>query len=309
MFGLNLFTVNRFFESTTLLWLTAVVVALVGAGGFLAISSPGSTIEKVGYSLAGFGILLLIVFLIYGYYVVQQMPGTCIVCPSTPLRLTIQGNSSVLPISMNLPEVNPYENTFIYYVSIPSATPSKTDKTEPIRFIRRPNHFGLSLDPKNGTLYLDNGAEIDLASSPVSKQVGQLPFQTITQIAIIQNQKTFSVCINGKLSGVQIFENLPYQPGQSTLINESGGIRVGMIYHVELHRGQLTREELRDHWESMRIAYVNDTRMKGTYSGNTLPGNDSQSWSSWITGIFRVFFGKLGFVEGSEVAMNSIKNV
>jgi hypothetical protein len=317
MFGFNLFTVGRFFETTTLLWLSAIVVLLVGAGGFLARSSSGTMMEKVGYALAGFGILLLIIFLIYGYYFVQQMPGTCLVCPGTPLRQMITGQGFILPVTMNLLPQNPYENTFIYYLSIPMSTPSKSTTQEnqshspkdTIRIIRRQNHFGLSLDTINGNLYLDNGFQEDLAESPDSTLVGQMHFQTITQIAIIQNQKTFNVFINGKLTGVHTSKSLPYQPGQSTLINESGGIQLGILYHVELHKGRLTSEELRDHWEALRIQYMNDTRLKSQFSNTQLPGNTNLGIVGWINGIFRVFFGTLGYSDGTEVAINSVKKL
>jgi hypothetical protein len=218
--------------------------------------------------------------------------------------LQLPGTSQIVPVSLTLPQQNPFENTFIFYVAIDEMIPANgAHVVQAVRIIRRENHFGLSVDAVDGTLYLDNGASETLSTKKT--QVGKLPQQSICQIAITQNQKTFNVFINGKLSGVHEADNLPYRPSDITLFNESGGIRNGQVYHVELHNTQLTTEELRDHWEAIRIAYINDSRNQDT----RLPSNSTQSIYGWITGKFRVLFGYFAYPEGAEVAINSVKNL
>jgi preprotein translocase subunit SecG len=338
MFGINFlnpFSGGRYIRTTTILWLQIFVAAILviagvilysysstGAGvgaGTGAESGVGSggwgwgTIFKVlAYILIGVAIALIITYLLIGYYIIPRVPDTCSYCPDTPaaVRMVPQG-PSVLPMRATLPTVDPYTATHLYYILIQDLRgPGQGVGDGRTTIINRKDHFRMAIDRMTGELQFIPSTSSNPqpgASFSQSTNVGKIPEQNLVQIAVIQNQKTYVIYINGERRASISTSALPPTTSLSSdvIFNETGIINSGLLYHSEIHTSTFSTEDLQRHREAMTAKYTNDA----VYQATPLPTNNgSQGFLSNFIGVMRIIANFFGYSKTVETGVHAVKS-
>jgi len=304
MFGLNLFDVSRFTETTTILWLRFVSIIIAGVGAYIIYharqqSPPSTLLTVIGAVIALVGVSSLLMYLLYGPQLATYASNSCIYCPTTPVRISMDdGLKGTLPGVAPLPDKDPFMHTAVYYCLIDNLRPSGSTSAG-TSVIRRNDLYELVVDSNTGAL----GVRIlpDNNSSPV--YVGKMPLQTFCQIAVAHNEKEISVFVNGVPRGSVVRDNLPPTSAiQSQYIfNQDGVVRSGIIYQVQVHEGILSAEDLMSANERVLIQYENES----TFQNTRIPTDNSRmkmTTSDTILGYIRMLGGLFGYSSGVKVA-------
>lgn len=332
MFGINFlnpFSGGRYIRTTTILWLQIFVAALLVISGVILYSYSsagagdsagtdtggwgGGTIFKIlAYVLIGIAIALVITYLLVGYYIIPRVPDTCSYCPDTPaaVRMTPQG-PSVLPIRATLPTVDPYTATHLYYILIQDLRgPGQGRGDGRTTIINRRNHFRLAIDRMTGELQFTPSTSSKPQSGSSFTQttnVGKLPEQNLVQIAVIQNQKTYVIYVNGERRASISTTALPPTTSLSSdvIFNETGIINSGLLYHSEIHTSTFSTEDLQRHREAMSAKYTNDS----VYQATSMPTKDgSQGFLSNFVGFIRMIANLFGYSKTVETGVDGVKS-
>jgi hypothetical protein len=304
MFGLNLFDIGRFTETTTILWLRFVSIIIAAVGGYILYnarqqSKPSLFLTVVGSVITLIGVSSLLAYLLYGPTIARYTSDSCVYCPTIPVRISLDGGlKGTLPGTAPLPNKDPFTHTAVYDCLIDNLRPSGSTSAG-TSFIRRNDLYELVVDSNTGALGIrilpDNG------SPPV--YMGKMPLQTFCQIAVVHNEKEISVFVNGVPRGSVVRENLPPTSAiQSQYIfNQDGVVRSGIIYQVQIHEGILSSEELMNANERVYIQYENDS----TFQNTRIPTDNSRmkmTTSETILGYIRMLGGLFGYSSGVKMA-------
>jgi len=318
MFGINFlnpFSGGRYIRTTTILWLQTFVGLLLVISGVILYSynNEGGTIIKVlAYSLIGIAVALVITYLLVGYYIIPRVPDTCSYCPDSPasIRLTPQG-ASMLPIRATLPSVDPYTATHLYYILIQDLRgPGSGIGDGRTTIIHRRDHFRLEIDRMTGELQfipMTSSKPQPGSSFSQTTNVGKIPEQNLVQIAVIQNQKTYVIYVNGERRASISTSSLPPTTSLSSdvIFNETGIINSGLLYHSEIHSSTFSTEDLQRHREAMAAKYTNDS----IYQATPLPSKDgTQGFLSNFTGFIRMFANFFGYSKTVETGTAGVKS-
>lgn len=301
MFGvniMNIFGAIRYFETTTILWLRFLSLAVVLLGAYLVYQlGPDAPwyVKGGAYLVVLVGVLSLIVFLLAGYSFVQTSGGTCVYCPSSTLKLPINVVGVMAPGKVSLPTLDPYTNTMIYYFVVNDIKGNPGAPVDEMRLMTKNQHYDLLLDSGTGVL--------SITSVGKEQSLGKLPLQGFVQVAVVQEQKEFTVYINGERRGSLRTDELPPTLAimSAPIFNPDGIVREGEVYHMEVHSGALDTLTLRKHYESAMIQYTNDV----AYQGTQLPTQAGMSFSQRLIGYVRMMSQFLGYSKGVETANDS----
>ena len=335
MFGINFlnpFSGGRYIRTTTILWLQTLVAVLLVISGVILYSynsvggvssggesggadggGGGGTIFKVlAYGLIGIAIALVVTYLLVGYYIIPRVPDTCAYCPNSPaaVRMTPQG-PTMLPIRATLPVVDPYTATHLYYILIQDLRgPGQGVGDGRTTIINRKDHFRLAIDRMTGELQfipVTSSKPQPGSSFSQTTNVGKLPEQNLVQIAVIQNQKTYVIYVNGERRASITTSALPPTTSLSSdvIFNETGIINSGLLYHSEIHSSTFSTEDLQRHREAMAAKYTNDS----VYQATSMPTKDgSQGFLSNFTGFIRMVANLFGYSKTVETGVAGVKS-
>lgn len=334
MFGINFlnpFSGGRYIRTTTILWLQIFVASLLVISGVIlySYSSPGTdlgaeggqggsggTIFKIlAYILIAIAIALIIIYLLVGYYIIPRVPDTCSYCPDSPASVLLNSNGpSMLPIRAPLPSVDPYTATHLYYLLIqdlrgpgtgPGTGPGSSSSNRTI-IINRNNHFQILIDRMTGELQF-RPISANTSGSSSYTNIGKMPEQNLVQIAVIQNQKTYVIYINGERRASISTPSLPPTTSLSSdvIFNETGIINSGLLYHSEIHTSTFSIEDLHRHREAIIAKYTNDSVFQST----TLPSKDgTKGIFTNFFGFMKIFTNLFGYSKTVETGEDSIKS-
>ena len=304
MFGVNLFDVGRFTETTTILWLRFVSIIIAAVGGYILYnarqqSTPSVFLTVVGSVITLIGVSSLLAYLLYGPAIARYTSDSCVYCPSTPVRISLDGGlRGTLPGIAPLPDKDPFKHTAIYYCMVDNLRPSGSTSAG-TSVIRRTDIYELVVDSNTGAL----GIRILPDNNSAPTYMGKMPLQTFSQIAVTHNEKEISVFVNGVPRGSVIRDNLPPTSTiQSQYIfNQDGIIRSGIIYQVQIHQGILSSEELMNANERVLIQYENES----TFQNTRIPTENSRmkmTTSEVLLGYIRMISGLFGYNYGVKIA-------
>lgn len=309
MFGFNLFSAERFVESTTILWLRILSLIVTAVGGYLLYLGRQSTPPSTPMTVTGsiflvIGIGSLLAYLLYGDTLANYVSGGCSYCPITPTRVRMNsGTVGSLPEVAPLPSKDPFRHTAVYYVLIDWTTPSSIQEAPSDigrSIIYRPGLYHIILDGNTGGLGV-----IPDPPSPEEKTrfFGNLPLQSLTQVAMIHNEKEIRVFVNGVPRGAMVRQTLPPTSSvrSSFVFNQGDVVNTGMIYQVEIHEGELSSETLMNEYERTSIQYENEA----TFQNTRIPTDITRSQMSFtdvFVGYIRLLSTMFGYQRGIEVA-------
>lgn len=312
MLGFNLFTTERFVETTTILWLRILSFVSVLVGVYILYAgsnkqSPSTILIIIGVILMVVGLGSLFTYLIAG----SLFAGTnaCSYCPKTPVRLLISGNRGILPSPAPLPDKDPFRHTAVYYVLLDNLEPTSSSSNPTSKtLIYRPGLYRIIVDGNTGNL--------GILPEPVNTEgntltfFGTLPTQTLCQLAVIHEEKEIRVFVNGIPKGSVVRTNLPPTSSiqSSFLFNPNGIVQSGMMYQVEIHDGNLTTEQLMSMYERISIQYDNDS----TYQNTRFPTDTKRtamSFADTFLGIIRLIGETFGYTSGISLAIHNTKTL
>lgn len=316
MFGLNLFDIGRFTETTTILWLRVVGIVITAIGAYILYiarqqTPPSTILIVVGVLIVLLGVASILVYLLYGSQLATYTSSSCVYCPSTPVRVSLNGGlRGTLPGMVHLPAKDPFSHTALYYCLVEDIRPSGSS-TSGDTVIRRDDLYELFVDSNTGELglrILPDNSKSSPSSSPV--YFGKMPLQTFCQIAVIQNEKETSVYVNGIPRGSIVRENLPPTSAVQSqyIFNPDGVVRTGIIYQIQIYEGSLTEEELMSANERMLIQYENDS----TFQNTRTPTENSRlkmTMSETFLGYIRVLGGFFGYGSGVKLASSNTTTI
>jgi hypothetical protein len=270
MFGLNLFDLSRFTETTTILWLRFIGIILAVLGGYIATQQQSIWMKVIGYIIGIIGLGSLVVYLLFGTQIARSLSKTCVYCPTQPVKVLIsKGIKGTLPNIAPLPDKDTFNHTAIYYCILNQILPSGSNSYCSI--VHRDDLYDIVVDSNTG--------ELGIRMLPDNTQItylGKIPLQTFCQIAVTENEKEINVFVNGIPRGAVIRKNLPPTTAMRTqyIFNQSGLVQSGLIYQVQIYEGVFTEEELMNANERMTIQYENDS----TFQQTKLPTSQPMSF-------------------------------
>ena len=307
MFGINLFDVGRFTETTTILWLRIIGILITGVGVYVLYtarqqSPPSMIMTVVGVIITLVGIGSLLTYLLYGPQFATYTSDSCVYCPTTPVRVSLNGGlRGTIPGVAHLPDKDPFTHTAIYYCMLDNLRPSGTSNIGD-SVIRRADLYDLVVDSNTGELGIHVLPDNTNSDKP-TVFMGKMPLQTFCQIAVTENEKELSVFVNGVPRGSVLRDNLPPTSSiQSQYIfNQDGIVRSGIIYQVQIHEGILSEEDLMSANERMTIQYENDSTFQNTHTP-TENSRMKMTMSETFLGYIRVLGGLFGYQSGIKIA-------
>jgi hypothetical protein len=217
----------------------------------------------------------------------------------------------MLPIRATLPGVDPYTATHLYYILVQDLRgPGAGVGDGRTTIIHRRDHFRMAIDRMTGELQFTPATSSKPqpgSSFSQTTNVGKIPEQNLVQIAVIQNQKTYVIYINGERRASISTSSLPPTSSLSSdvIFNETGIINSGLLYHAEIHSTTFSIEDLQRHREAMAAKYTNDT----IYQGTSLPSKDgTQGFLSNFSGFIRMLANLFGYSKTVETGVDGIKS-
>ena len=225
MFGLNIFSVGRYVETTTILWLRYVSLIIVAIGmGIVYTSStsspPNNMLRILGWIISTMGIIALFLYLLYGYYYIPKIDGSCIYCPSEPIRVLMNNNPATTRSIVPLPPKDPFRHTLVYYLRVDKVKPIPS--TTACSLVEKKDLYKIVIDGTTGELGISELPGNDLGKPDTF--FGNLPQQSLVQLAIVHEEKEIRVFVNGIPRGAMMRKNLPPTSSMnSSTIGASGG--------------------------------------------------------------------------------------
>lgn len=298
MFGINLlnpFKLKDTFDTSTIVWLRVFLCLVIITSAYVAYTTSNRNIQYVMIF-----IILLSVFSLFWYLITGYMfPGL-----GKPIGENIYSlqDGIPMPIMMKVPENSPFTTTHMYYFVIQDALGidlgNKGNKG--CSLINWDEYYEIKLDRTTGTLYFYSGHQSD--SNAVN--IGNMPFGTLVQIAIVQNQKTFAVHVNGERRATIRSPKLPpsHVLSRSPIINQDGIISSGVLYHTDIDNELYEVSDLLKHRESVISVYSNSTVFQGT----SLPDNKPRDMIDTTNGYVQVMNHQLSYPKIVDIGLNSV---
>lgn len=320
MFGLNFlnpFSLGDVVQTSTILWLRFVFVFLVAISSYIAYvyQKPTTLVDTSilygSYLMMALSVVGLLYYLLSGN-VIPITPPECSFCPpiGTAIRVFKSGASSAYTSQVKLPERNPYTGTHVYYFVIQDlrGENSAVDPTQPTQdpdimsLVSWEDYYRVSLDRITGTLYF---TPIQSSGTMDKVSLGKMPLETLCQIAIVQNQKTYAIYVNGKRKATIVSKNLPSSNSlqRNPIFNANGGMNSGIIFHTEIYNTLLDTPDLLRHHESVVAVYTNSSVYQGTPLPVTTP---SMNWSEQLFGFFRIVMNLFSYSKVRDTGLKSV---
>jgi hypothetical protein len=201
---------------------------------------------------------------------------------------------------------NPFTSTHLYYFVIQDTLGrdigTSTDQETGKSLIEWKDYYKLSIDRTTSMLYFRTLKQNPQDAVPIAK----LPFGTLVQIAIIQNQKTFAICVNGQRKITIRSPSLPLSScmNYTPVINGDGIVSNGVLYHAEIHNTMLDTPDLQRHRESVVAVYSNSSIFQNT----SLPTSSySPGFAERTSGYARLASKQLSYPKVLDTGLNSLQ--
>lgn len=293
MFGLNPFEFIRTLHTSSILWLR-VLIFLIIVGSLATISYiENTTIRYLLYGVIALSIISVILYLTTG----NVIPGSKIGSHIINLQ-----NGLPSPIKMSPDNNNPFTTTHLYYVVIQDILGKdlsvSNESERGSSFIEWNDYYRIGLDRTTGTLYFRTDGD--------SIAIGKLPFDSLVQIAVIQNQKTFAVSVDGTRYTTVVSSSLPVSKclRQNPIINKDGIISSGIVYHSEIIGTLMEEQDLLRHRESVSTVYTNSSLFQNTSLPKTNPDMGVFETTSGST---RVAMGAFSYQKAVQTGLDAIQ--
>jgi hypothetical protein len=270
MFGINLlnpFSLGDTIETSTILWLRILLLVAIFASSYIAYITPTKWIKYTMYAIIGISAFSFLWYLNTGS-VFPGLGGSCVYCPSIGVtsKSLRSGTSTLTNLTTIQSMSNPFTSTHLYYFVIQDALGKdrgmSSDHDLGNSIVEWNDYYRLAMDRTTGMLYFRT-----MKQDPgQSVQIAKMPFGTLVQIAIIQNQKTFAICVNGERKMTIRSPSLPLSSclNHTPVINRDGIISNGVLYHMEIHNTILDTPDLQRHRESVIAVYSNSSLFQNT---------------------------------------------
>lgn len=298
MFGINLlnpFKLKDTIDTSTIVWLRVFLGLVIIMSIYVAYITTNRNIQ---YSMILISILC--VFSLFWYLINGSMfPGL-----GKPIGDNIYPlqDGVPVPITLKVPENSPFTTTHMYYFVIQDALGIDLgDKgNKGCSLIKWDEYYEIRLDRTTGTLYFYSGHQSD--SDAVN--IGNMPFGTLVQIAIVQNQKTFAIHVNGDRRATIRYPKLPPSRvlSRSPIINQDGIISSGVLYHTDIDNELYEISDLLKHRESVISVYSNSTIFQGT----SLPDNKPRDLIDTSNGYVQLLNHQMSYPKIVDIGLNSV---
>ena len=253
MFGLNPFEFIRTLHTSSILWLRVLVFLIIVASLTGTSYVENTTVRYVLYGIIALSIISVILYLTTGHIIPTSTIGSHII----PLQSGLPASIKMIP-----DKKTPFTSTHLYYVVIQDTlgrdlSLSNTNERGS-SFIEWKDYYRIGLDKTTGTLYFKTDRD--------SIAIGKLPVNSLVQIAIIQNQKTFAISLDGKRYATVVSSSLPPSKclQQTPIINRDGIISSGIVYHKEIIGELMEEQDLLRHRERVSTVYTNTSLFQNT---------------------------------------------
>ena len=268
MFGLNLlnpFALGDTINTSTIVWLRILLLFIIIASSYIAYVTSTKWIQYTMYAIFGISVFSLLWYLNTGS-VFPGLGSNCSHCP--PIGSDTKRLQSGMAVStqVNTPSTDPFTTTHVYYFVIQDTLGKNTGNSEPddlgSSLIDWRDYYRIGLDRTTGMVYFRSHDQ----SPSQSVNVAKIPYNTLCQIAIIQNQKTFAICINGERKATVRAPRLPKSSclTNSPILNKDGIVNNGVLYHMEIHNTLFDTPDLQRHRESVIAVYSNSSIFQNT---------------------------------------------
>lgn len=308
MFGINLlnpFSLGDTVETSTIIWLRLFLLSVIIASSYVAYITTIRWVQYVAYILITLSLFSFFWYLNTGS-ILPGLGGSCSYCPVIGSDSKTLGSGSSVTIPVTVPTSNPFTTTHLYYVVIQDALGTDTGRSQEEEmgssFIEWDDYYRLAVDRTTGMLYFRTYKQ----SPSDSVKVSPLPFGTLVQIAIIQNQKTFAVCVNGERKVTIRSPSLPLSAvlSRTPVFNRDGVVNSGVVYHTEIHNTLLDTPDLLRHRESVIAVYSNSSLFQNT----PLPKmNRSLSFVERASGYARLTSNQFSYPKVLGTGLNSLQ--
>lgn len=312
MFGINLlnpFAIGDTIHTTTIVWLRILlfIIIVVCAYFSLTMSKEGNG-KYIQYGL--YFIIALCVFIMVWYLntgsVLPGLGGNCVYCPA--IGSDIKNIQSGVPtvVQTSISDKSPFMSSHIYYFVIQDTygrdIGSSSQDEMGRSLIHWDKYYRIGLDRTTGTLYFRTGKQ----SPKKATVIGKIPYNTLVQLAVIQNQKAFAVCMNGERKITIQSPSLPPSTvlTRTPVINSDGIISKGILYHTEVHGTILDTPDLMRHREAVAAVYANSTIFQQTAFPSS---NPQQSTLEKINGYVQLIMNRFSYSTVLNNGINSLQ--
>ena len=308
MFGLNIlnpFSLGDTIDTSTIIWLRIFLLFVIIASSYIAYISTTKWIKYTMYALIGLSLFSFLWYLNTGS-VFPGAGGSCTYCPSIGSDTRSLKSGTVVSTNVPTPTNNPYNTTHLYYFVIQDSLGRDLGRSLAQEkgniFIDWRDYYRIGLDRTTSTLYFRTHAQEPSQSVRVSK----MPYGTLVQIAVVQNQKTFGICVNGERKITVRSPKLPISSSltRSPTINGDGIVSSGVLYHMEVHNTILDTPDLQRHRESVLAVYSNSSIFQNT----PLPSsNASTNLIERTSGYARLTSKQFSYPKVVNTGLNSLQ--
>ena len=268
MFGLNLlnpFALGDTIDTSTIVWLRILLLFGIITSSYIAYITSSKWIRYAMYSTIGLSIFVLLWYLNTGS-VFPGLSGSCSHCPQIGSDTKNLKSGMAVSTRVTTSPTDPFTTSHLYYFVIQDTLGKDNGNSEPgdmgSSLIDWKDYYRIGLDRTTGMIYFRSHDQAPSQSVIVAK----IPYNTLCQIAVIQNQKTFAICINGERKATVRAPKLPPSSclTNSPVINKDGIVNTGMMYHMEIHNTIFDTPDLQRHRESVVAVYSNSSIFQNT---------------------------------------------
>lgn len=308
MFGLNLlnpFALGDTISTSTIVWLRILLLFVIIASSYVVYITPSKWTRYMMYVIIAISIFSLLWYLNTGS-VFPGLGGNCSHCPSIGSDTKRLRSGMAVSTQINTPSTDPFTTTHMYYFVIQDTLGKDTGNSKPddigSSLIDWKDYYRIALDRTTGMIYFRSYDQ----SPSQSVNVAKIPYNTLCQIAIIQNQKTFAICINGERKATIRTPRLPKSSclNNSPIINKDGIVSNGILYHMEVHNTMFDTPDLQRHRESVIAVYSNSSIFQNT----PLPSSHANvNMIDRASGYTRLANHQLSYPKVLDTGLNSLQ--
>lgn len=308
MFGINLlnpFAIGDTIDTSTIIWLRIFLLFIIIVSSYIIYITPTKWVQYTMYTIIGLSIFSLLWYLNTGS-IFPGLGGSCSYCPKIGSNTRKLNSGMAVSTQVKIPPTDPFTTTHLYYFVIQDTLGKDTGNSEPgdlgSSLIDWRDYYRIGLDRTTGMIYFRTYDQ----SPSESINVAKIPYNTLSQIAIIQNQKTFAICINGERKATIRSPKLPKSSclTKSPIINKDGIVNTGILYHMELHNTLFDTHDLQRNRESVIAVYSNSSIFQNT----PLPSSDiSVNVIERTSGYARLTSNQFSYPKVLDSGLNSIQ--
>jgi hypothetical protein len=308
MFGLNLlnpFALGDTIDTSTIVWLRILLLFGIIMSSYVAYITSSKWIQYAMYTTIGLSIFVLLWYLNTGS-VFPGLGSSCSHCPSIGSDTKSLKSGMAVSTRVKTPSTDPFTTSHLYYFVIQDTLGTDTGNSEPgdmgSSLIDWKDYYRIGLDRTTGMIYF---RPYDQKPSE-SVNVAKIPYNTLCQITIIQNQKTFAICINGERKATVRSPRLPQSSclTNSPVINKDGIVNTGMLYHMEIHNTLFDTPDLQRHRESVVAVYSNSSIFQNT----PLPSSNANvNVLDRVSGYTRLATNQFSYPKVLDTGLNSLQ--